>query len=112
MISVRYSCLIKDDLFCMVYQKLSHVHSLYSFIHSFIHLLSEVKVIRSRSSQGQVIPRSNCKCLTFYWQAGGGPSTERHSCFVFILFCPVETSLNLIPTQELMNVFWSCKETI
>ena len=23
-----------------------------------------------------VIPRSNCKCLTFYQQAGGGPSTE------------------------------------
>ena len=28
----------------------------------------------------KVIPRSNFKCLTFYWQAGGGPSTERHSC--------------------------------
>ena len=30
----------------------------------------------------KVIPRSNCKCLTFYQQAGGGPSTERHSCWV------------------------------
>ena len=24
---------------------------------------------------------SNCKSLTFYRQAGGGPSTERHSSF-------------------------------
>ena len=31
----------------------------------------------------KVIPRSNCKCLTFNWQVGGGPSTERHSCFQF-----------------------------
>ena len=23
-------------------------------------------------------PGSNCMC---YWQVGGGPSTERHSCF-------------------------------
>ena len=30
----------------------------------------------------KVILKSNWKCLTFYWQAGGGPSTERHSCFV------------------------------
>ena len=30
----------------------------------------------------KVIPRSNCKCLTFYWQVGGGPSTERHSCLI------------------------------
>ena len=41
--------------------------------------------LRSRSHQGKghikvkVIPRSNCKCLTFYRQVGGGPSTERHS---------------------------------
>ena len=41
--------------------------------------LSEVKVI----NEVKVIPRSNCKCLTFYLQAGGGPSTERHSCMVF-----------------------------
>ena len=27
----------------------------------------------------KVIPRSNCKCLTFYQQAGGGPLTERLS---------------------------------
>ena len=33
----------------------------------------------------KVIPRSNCKCLAFYWQAGGGPLTERHSC-VFLSF--------------------------
>ena len=26
---------------------------------------------------------SNCKCLTFYRQVGGGPSTERHSCFQY-----------------------------
>ena len=31
----------------------------------------------------KVIPRSICKCFEFYWQAGGGPSTERHSCFFF-----------------------------
>ena len=30
----------------------------------------------------KVTPRSNCKCLTFYRQAGGGPSTERHSCLL------------------------------
>ena len=29
----------------------------------------------------EVIAKSNCKCLTFYRQAGGGPSTERHSCW-------------------------------
>ena len=28
----------------------------------------------------KVIPRSYCKCLTFYQKAGDGPSTERHSC--------------------------------
>ena len=27
----------------------------------------------------KVISSSNCKCLTFYWQTGGGSSTERHS---------------------------------
>ena len=44
--------------------------------------LSEVKVInevtvipRSRSFKGQIVSD-----LTFYWQVGGGPSTERHSC--------------------------------
>ena len=46
---------------------------------------------RSRSSEGQghckfkVIPDSNCKCLEFYHEAGGGPSTEGHSCY-FVLF--------------------------
>ena len=35
-------------------------------------------------SEVKVIPRSNCKCLTFYRQAGGGPSTERHSCCIVI----------------------------
>ena len=45
---------------------------------------------RSMSSQGQghckfkVIPESNCKYLDFYHEAGGGPSTERHSCLNFI----------------------------
>ena len=35
----------------------------------------------------KVIPRSNCKCLDFYQQVGGGPLTERHSCWgVFSLF--------------------------
>ena len=29
----------------------------------------------------KVISRFNCKYLTFYQQAGGGPSTERHSCY-------------------------------
>ena len=28
----------------------------------------------------KVIPRSNCKHLSFYQQAGGGPLAERHSC--------------------------------
>ena len=28
----------------------------------------------------KVILRSNCKCLTFYRQVGGGPSSERRSC--------------------------------
>ena len=32
----------------------------------------------------KVIARSNCKCLTFYWKVGGGPSTERHSCLKYI----------------------------
>ena len=39
--------------------------------------LFEVKVI----NEVKVIPRSNCKCFTFYWQVGGGPMTERHSCY-------------------------------
>ena len=43
---------------------------------------------RSWSSQGQghckfkVIPESSCKCLDFYHEAGGGPSTKRHSCLM------------------------------
>ena len=45
------------------------------------------------TSEVKVIPRSNCKCLTFYQQAGGGPSTERHSCLfliqVFLIFLQV-----------------------
>ena len=47
--------------------------------------LSDVKVInkvyvipRSRSFQGQTV-------FDFYWQVGGGRSTERHSCFS--VFC-------------------------
>ena len=44
--------------------------------------LSKVMVI----NEVKVIPRSNCKCLTLYLQVGGGPSTERHSSFVFV-FC-------------------------
>ena len=43
--------------------------------------LSEVEVI----NEVKVTPRSNCKYLTFYWQAGGGPSTERHSCLLWSL---------------------------
>ena len=45
---------------------------------------------RSMSSQGQghcssrSFPESNCKYLDFYHEAGGGPSTERHSCLNFI----------------------------
>ena len=31
----------------------------------------------------KVIQRSNYKCLTFYWQVGGGPLTERHSSLVW-----------------------------
>ena len=30
--------------------------------------------------KAKVIPRLNCKCLTFCQQAGDGPLTERHSC--------------------------------
>ena len=30
----------------------------------------------------KVISRSNCKFLTLYRQAGGGSSTERHSCYI------------------------------
>ena len=37
--------------------------------------MSRIKVI----NKVKVIPRSNCKCLTFYQQVGGGPLTERHS---------------------------------
>ena len=36
-------------------------------------------------SKVKVILRSNCKCLTYYQQAGGGPSTERHSSCGIIL---------------------------
>ena len=34
----------------------------------------------------KVNTRSNCKCLTFYQQAGGGPSTERHSWCLCVHF--------------------------
>ena len=45
--------------------------------------LSEVKVI----NEVKVTPRSrsNCKCLNFYQQVGGGPSTERHACLLYYL---------------------------
>ena len=43
--------------------------------------LTQVKVV----NEVKVTPRSNCKCLNFYWQAGGGLSTERHSCLYIIL---------------------------
>ena len=43
----------------------------------------------------KVIPKSNCKCLTFYQQAGGGPSTERHSGLIMILCNVVQLDENL-----------------
>ena len=33
-----------------------------------------------------VIPRSNCKCLTFYRQVGDGSLTERYSCSKYFAF--------------------------
>ena len=48
----------------------------YLDISSIWYDLSEVSVI----NKVKVMQRSDCKCLIFYWQAGGGPSTERHSC--------------------------------
>ena len=41
----------------------------------------------------KVIERSNCKCLTFYQQAGGGPSTERHSCWTLAVISSEAQSL-------------------
>ena len=38
--------------------------------------------MRSRLPKVKVIPRSNSKYLTFYQQAGGGPSTENYSCLL------------------------------
>ena len=35
------------------------------------------------SEWDKVIPRLNCKCLTFYQQEGGGPKTEIHSCCMY-----------------------------
>ena len=49
--------------------------------------LSEVKVINGV----KVIPRSN---FTFYRQAGGGPSTERHSCNC-LCFIPFIVQINV-----------------
>ena len=46
-----------------------------SFIENWFYR-SKVKVI----NQVKVIPRSNFKC--FYWQARGGPPTERHSSWM------------------------------
>ena len=42
--------------------------------------------MRSMPYQDMVIPRSGCKCLTFYQQAGGGISTERPSCCPKVFF--------------------------
>ena len=36
---------------------------------------------------------SMCKCLTFYWQAGCGPSTENHSCFCYNVYLILLTGL-------------------
>ena len=47
--------------------------------------MSGVKVI----NKVKVIPWWKCKCLIFYQQAGGGPSTERHSCFDEFLVCKI-----------------------
>ena len=48
-----------------------------------LNLVLHVKGQGHKLGQGhlkvKVIPRSNCNCLTFYQQAGGGPLTERHS---------------------------------
>ena len=45
-------------------------------------------------TKAKVIPRSNCKCLTFYWQAGGGPSTKRlSSCLLNFPFTDKVTNL-------------------
>ena len=47
----------------------------------------------NKLSQGhtkvKVIPRSNCKCLNFYQQVGGGLLTERHSCWGVFFTCQV-----------------------
>ena len=43
----------------------------------------------------KVIPWSNFKCLTFYQQAGGGPSTERHSCLICIRIRNNERNLQI-----------------
>ena len=45
-----------------------------------------------------VILRSNCKCLTFYWQVGGGHSTERHSsspCYLLQCGSPVRHQIHI-----------------
>ena len=47
---------------------------------SEVKVINEVKVIPSHTKV-KFIPWSNCKCLTFSQEAGGGPSTERHSCY-------------------------------
>ena len=67
----------------------------------------------SRSSlRVKVIPRSNCKCLTSYWQAGGGPSTERLSCIAggclrLFTFCVVRgvTTRGDLPKQKYKPYF-------
>ena len=50
----------------------------------------------------KVIPRSDCKCLTFYQQGGGGPSTERHSrCEYCTLLLPkLETRATVRKPQQ------------
>ena len=47
-----------------------------------VKVISGVKVISSHVKV-KVIPESNCKCLDFYPEAGGGPSTK---CIVLIEF--------------------------
>ena len=44
---------------------------------NWVNVILKVKV----TLKVYVIPRSKCKCLSFYCQAGGGPLAERPSCF-------------------------------
>ena len=75
-----------------------------------VYVVTKVKVMsRSRLFQGQFEvkdnPRSNFMGLDFYHGADGGPSIERHSCFIIFSFSGKSTYTAELPNLKPYNVW-------